>query len=39
MTCMKTGKTLMKLKLENQNTPSDFFKWLIIELAPTILGE
>lgn len=29
----------MKLMLENQNTPSDFFRWLIIELAPTILGE
>lgn len=37
MTWMKPGKTFVKL--DNQNTPSDFFRWLIIELAPTILAE
>lgn len=35
--CMQTGESL--LRLENQDTPCYFFKWLIIELAPTILGE
>ncbi len=37
MICMQTGESL--LKVENQNTPCYFFKWLIVELAPTILGE
>ncbi len=37
MMWMKTGKTF--IKLDNKNTPADFFRWLIIELAPTILGE
>ncbi|HWR44681.1 DUF3793 family protein [Sporomusa sp.] len=37
MLCMQTGESL--LKLENQNTPSYFFKWLVVELAPTIYGE
>lgn len=33
----QTGDSL--LKLESQNTPNYFFKWLVVELAPTIFGE
>jgi hypothetical protein len=34
---MQTGESL--LKMENRSIPCYFFKWLTVELAPTILGE
>lgn len=37
MLYMQTGES--SLKLENQDTPPYFFKWLTVELAPTIFGE
>lgn len=37
MVYRQTGESL--LKLEQQNTPAYFFKWLVVELAPTIFGE
>ena len=37
MMVMQTGESL--LNLESQSMPCYFFKWLTVELAPTILGE